>query len=335
MKLNNLVFVSCLTYNHSAYITDAMDGFCMQKTNFPYVCGILDDASTDGEQDVIYSYVKENFDILCQSDEVQEETEDFIRIVAQNKKNKNCFFVVVFMKYNHYQIKKTKYLYVSDWRDKSKYIAICEGDDYWIDPLKLQKQINHMKSHPDCSLCFTGSKVVFDNGFEKQDIKEYQSLYGNLEERDYDGSEILKDWLIPTASILYKNGISIKTDKRFMFGDIIIALSAADYGDIHCIPEKMVVYRRNSNGMSAKSQPLPRTINHYTAIAEVFGDNNYKAVCHYHIVSSIASSLLTGEMRERKDAIDAIKRSPSYLPQVFLSVVRICFNALKKRIKRS
>ena len=64
--MNFFVRVTCMTYNQSTYITDAMNGFCMQQTNFPFVCTIMDDASTDGEQNVIKQYFRENFEIdLC------------------------------------------------------------------------------------------------------------------------------------------------------------------------------------------------------------------------------------------------------------------------------
>lgn len=149
-----LVGVICLTYNHSAYIEDAMDGFTMQQTNFPYVCCIIDDASTDGEPEVIRHYLIDNFDLSDKSVVRHEETDDYILCFARHTTNRNCFFVVLWLKYNHYGKKRKKTYYDSFLKDV-KYIAFCEGDDYWLDPLKLKKQVSFLEENPDYGLIYT------------------------------------------------------------------------------------------------------------------------------------------------------------------------------------
>ncbi len=147
-----MVCVNCLTYNHSAWIKDAMDSFCMQETSFPYVCTIVDDYSNDGEQEIIRSYIVENFNL---NDAIYEEIQspDYNLIFAQHKSNKNCFFVVYFLNVNHYQIKKSKRPYFLVWMNRSKYVAMCEGDDYWLDSQKLEKQVVFLEAHPQHTLC--------------------------------------------------------------------------------------------------------------------------------------------------------------------------------------
>ena len=93
-KKDFLVCVECATYNHAPYILDAMNGFCMQQTTFPFVCIILDDASTDGEQEVIKNYLQENFDLQDKNVTRNEETDDYILTFAQHKSNRNCFFAM-------------------------------------------------------------------------------------------------------------------------------------------------------------------------------------------------------------------------------------------------
>ena len=88
-----MVLVRCFTYNHSQYITDALNGFVMQKTNFPYVCLIVDDASTDGEQNVIMDFLQKECDIDYAE---RTETGDYLRIKAPHKTNSNCTLVVFF-----------------------------------------------------------------------------------------------------------------------------------------------------------------------------------------------------------------------------------------------
>ena len=326
------VTVSCMTYNQSKYITDAMNGFTMQQTSFPFVCTIVDDASTDGEQDVIRKYVEDNFDFSEGFVAFHKET-DYAHITyAQHKTNKNCYFAVLYLKENHYSQRKPKMGYLSEWRDMCEYEAICEGDDYWIDPLKLQKQVDYLDAHLDYSMCFTGAKVLFDGGFESQDSSQMRALYKNLENREYQGEELLQNWLVPTASILRRVSVGIRQDIRFMFGDIVIVLSCVAAGKIRCLAEEMVVYRRNANGVSAKSQSLPRSIKHYQAIADVFGER-YRKICNKLIYSSIASCILTSDKQERKDALEILRCRPSLIVNVMGSAISICFKVLLNKFR--
>lgn len=157
------VFISCNTFNQAIYIKDALDSFCMQQTSFPFVCAITDDASTDGEIDVIKQYLQDNFN-LNNEDALKKETDDYVLQYARHKTNRNCFFVVVFLKYNHWQLKKAKKYYVKEWFERSRYSAYCEGDDYWIDPLKLQKQVDFLEKHPDYSAHATERLIIDGEG---------------------------------------------------------------------------------------------------------------------------------------------------------------------------
>ena len=158
------VTVSCMTYNQSKYITDAMNGFTMQQTSFPFVCTIVDDASTDGEQEVIRKYVEDNFDFSEGSVAYHKET-DYAHITyAQHKTNKNCYFAVLYLKENHYSQKKDKSPYLKEWRDGVEYMALCEGDDYWLLSDKLQKQYEMMERYPRMTLCTTAGVMKYPSG---------------------------------------------------------------------------------------------------------------------------------------------------------------------------
>ena len=91
------VSVRCMTYNQASYIVDALNGFCMQQTSFPYVCCILDDASTDGEQNVIRKYLEDYFDLNDNSVVKNEDTDDYLLTFAQHKSNRNCYFAVFYL----------------------------------------------------------------------------------------------------------------------------------------------------------------------------------------------------------------------------------------------
>ena len=99
MEVDFLVRISCMTFNHAPYIIDAMDGFTMQKTTFPYLCVIIDDASTDGEPEVIRHYLQDHFELDDTSLTQHDETEDYERFYSRHKENNYCFFLVVLLKY--------------------------------------------------------------------------------------------------------------------------------------------------------------------------------------------------------------------------------------------
>lgn len=182
-----LVCTKCYTFNHAPYIVDALNGFTMQQTSFPYVCVIIDDASSDGEQAVIEEYLQKHFDLSDKSIDRNEENNDYILTCARHKTNKNCFFAVIFLKYNHYSAKKTKETYFKPWIDNCKYVALCEGDDYWIDAKKLQKQVEFLDNNRDYGMCYSSFNRLFqetgriENDLFKTNSSQFPSTY-SLEE---------------------------------------------------------------------------------------------------------------------------------------------------------
>ena len=130
------VCVCCATFNHAPYITATLDGFCRQQTDFPFICVIIDDASQDGAQEAISRYLQEHFNEVT-----KEETGNYNLTLACHKVNANCHFAVFLLKKNHYSQGKMPLDYANRWKEHCSYVALCEGDDYWTDPHKLQKQI--------------------------------------------------------------------------------------------------------------------------------------------------------------------------------------------------
>ena len=146
------VHIQCYTYNHSQYIEDAMNGFVMQETDFPFITTIVDDASTDSAPQIITRFFERHFDTKDSSLAFREETEYGTVLFARHRSNKNCFFAVVLLKENHHSQRKGKLTYLRRWIHDVPYVALCEGDDYWTDSGKIQKQVDYMESHPDCML---------------------------------------------------------------------------------------------------------------------------------------------------------------------------------------
>lgn len=269
-----MVRVNCLTYNQVSYIEDAMNGFCIQETNFPFVCTILDDNSTDGEQEVIKNYLEAHFDLDNSYVVRNEETDDFYLTYARHKTNKNCYFAVLYLKYNHYSIRKPKKPYIEEWGD-TKYVALCEGDDYWIDPLKLQKQVDYMEDHPQCSLCYASVSVYNQefHSFETTGIGEPCDSFENL----------LRKNVIPTLTVLYRqttrNGYEEEispSSHNWSLGDYPLWLWLALKGGIHYFNEKMGVYRKTVGSAShpTSADKFKKLLNDANDIAILF-DQKY------------------------------------------------------------
>lgn len=242
-----LVRVNCMTYNHASYIVDALNGFTMQQTTFPFVCTIVDDASTDGEPEIIKEYLEEHFDLEEKSIVRNEETDDYHLTFARHKTNHNCYFAVFYLKYNHYSIKKSKMPYLKDWAN-TKYIALCEGDDYWTDTQKIQLQVVYMNLHSTCSMCWHNANIL-DMSTGK--------ICGNHRRYKRDSTCSTEDMIIhgggfcPTASIVYRTDIRSQAPERLFnqhIGDYPLQLYMAFNGDVWYIDRPMSIYRINVPG---------------------------------------------------------------------------------------
>ncbi len=241
-----LVCVRCYTFNQANYIVDALNGFTMQKTSFPFICTILDDASTDGEQEVLSKYLDDNFSLDDTSTYRREETNDYIMVFAQHKNNHNCFFAVYYLKYNHYRIKKSKLDYIAEWSD-AKYIATCEGDDYWFDRSKLQDQVDFMEQHPEHSLCFCSHRNKYSNG----NVNEVIRYPNDVECCPMKDAIHCGGAYMATASMLYRTDMAENRPQWSLglpIGDLPLMLVLMGRGKCGYINRVMVCYRVSSDG---------------------------------------------------------------------------------------
>lgn len=217
MSKKPLVSVLCLTYNQRKYVQECFDSILMQKTNFQFELLINDDASDDGTLEVINEYSKK---YPGKVRTVLHKENQF----SQGKRN----FLIRYL------------LPIS----KGKYIAICEGDDYWTDPYKLQKQVDFMERHPDYALCFHKVRVLYEKG-EKAD-----HIYPDVEDKKwYTHKQLFDINYIQTNSVMYRkqeyNGLPVNS----VPGDWFLHLYHANFGKIKLIDEVMSVYRKHSEGM--------------------------------------------------------------------------------------
>ena len=251
MNITPLVAIRCMTYNHAPYIIDTMNGFCMQQTNFPFVAIIVDDASTDGESEVIRNYISEHF---VMADARQWETDDAHFIEARHVVNQNCWFAVVLLKYNFYRLQKSKNLLIAEWDNHAKYIALCEGDDYWTNTKKLQLQVDYLQSSSTCKFCFC--KVSRYNQ-KKKEMKGYWG--GDISSLD---DAMISENVIPTLTICYDREEYQRYLSEFnpsqyhwRLGDLPLFLWFAHYGGIHFIDVNVGVYRELEDSASHSKYP--------------------------------------------------------------------------------
>jgi len=213
-----LVSIRCITYNHVNFIRDAIEGFLMQETTFPVEILIHDDASTDGTIDIILGYC-EKFPSLIQAYIQPENT--------YSKPNRRS--------------------YRRDFNSllKGKYIATCEGDDYWLTGYKLEKQINFLERNPDASFCFHNA-VIFDERSGKARLFSDCAIdcWHQLE-------ELIERNFIATASKVARKSMCPKVHKpdEVKAGDWVANFTAAEMGKFYYFREVMSVYRLHGAGV--------------------------------------------------------------------------------------
>jgi len=241
------VCVWCNTYNQASYITMTMDGFCMQQMQSPFVCLIMDDASTDGEPEVIKQYLHDFFDT-----EWTKETDDYHLMFAHHKDNKNCYFAVYLLKYNHYRINKPRLNYYREVISEPDYVAMCEGDDYWTDEHKLQKQADVLDAHPQATLVYTNFRIV--DG-ENKPIS--RPLIERFPGRSHSGDNLptLLRYgnyiMVLTSMYRYKVWQSESFKNSPLMMDFALTMSAALMGGFIWLPEQTACYRSLDSGITA------------------------------------------------------------------------------------
>lgn len=287
------VSVKCFTYNQASYIEETLNGFCMQETKFPFVCVIIDDASTDDEADVIRKYMNANFSLLDNEYLRQEETDDYVLTFAQHRTNKNCFFSTFYLKYNH-RNKKNKEQYAAEWLENSSYIAICEGDDYWVDPYKLQKQVEVLEDNPDISMVYTSFKTVDENSNivhrPRYDRYIKRSHTGNILPELYYSNFILTLTTMLRREILYSD-LYLNCPNKY---DYVVFFSAAFMGQCYYIHDVTGCYRKNEGSyITSRFQEVEKGLyKAYLYFVERFLNDEYSVKCGIYETTKIYRNML-------------------------------------------
>jgi len=240
-----LVATRCMTYNQAAYIEDTLRGFTIQEVNFPVVYIITDDASTDGEPMVLRKWADENLEVK-DGEHLWKEMPYGQLAVANLKYKPLLTFVLLLLTENHYTPDKLplKLIYISEWERNAKYLAFCEGDDYWIAPQKLKKEIDVLEFNPSVTLVCTSFKTVDEKGNEI--IRPY---FEDVKKRSKSGETLrllFRDNFVMTLTTCMRQFL-VETDLYTNCPtrlDLSFALVAAMYGDIIFLQEETACYRK-------------------------------------------------------------------------------------------
>lgn len=280
-----MVATRCFTYNHSSYIEDALHGFVMQETTFPTLFLVIDDCSADGEQDILRNWAKTN--LIAQEGIPLWRRMPYGDVVEGKLREKPIIsFAILLLAENHHKLKKPKLPYLTDWLVVSKYHALCEGDDYWTDPMKLQRQVDFLEANPDYTLCFHAVYEKYEGNARLNKIR------AKIENREYSGIEWYKNRPSQTASFFFRGWITdnpfykgIISNKKFIAGDVPLLLSCANLGKIRGMSDVMSVYRHNETGWTQKKHSKESIIRiaeselHYEIFGEEFKSQGESFYC--------------------------------------------------------
>lgn len=247
---NPLVSVICVTYNHEAYIERTLNGFVSQITNFPFEVIVADDCSTDSNQKIIREFA--------------DRYQAIIKPILQTKNigsNSNYFDAVS--------------------RAKGEFIATCDGDDYWTDDKKLQKQVDFLNLHSDFAMCCHPFVECYSDGSRKErTLSPWQFVSNRAKERGF----LTIDDLVPlnpigSVSVMYRWSLVQELPewtKEYPVADLIMHFLHADKGKIGVMDDVMAVYNRHPNGVWFNNDQIQHQEKLAKAMADMFIDIDYE-----------------------------------------------------------
>lgn len=293
MNLNKIrVSVFCAAYNHEKYIRKALEGFVMQKTNFAFEVLINDDASTDNTANIIREY--------------EEKYPEIIKPVYQTENQYSQRIPII----------KTHLLP----KAKGEYFAWCEGDDYWTDPYKLQKQIDFLDKNPEYSICVHKVSV---NNLKNNIIYPWP----NIEEaRDYSLEEIIIGGgsIFETCSLVMRRDVYTSKPSCFNakgFGDYQWYMYGAICGKCRCLSDNMAVYNLFTAGSwSSRTTGNEKLLEYYKELKRMLENvNEYYEHKYSNLISVVLenTNFQIAYLSNDKEVLKSEKYIKKYKKQLF------------------
>lgn len=234
------VTIRCFTFNHERFIRQCLEGFVMQKADFRFEAIVHDDASTDNTAAIIREYA--------------EKYPDIIKPIYETE--------------NQYSKHDGSLTRIMNAHTRGKYIAMCEGDDYWTDPYKLQKQVDFLESHSDYAMCSSR----FDKYWQESDVLE-EDPDKDFKGVDYDLQNLIGGkWLTQTLTVMYRrSALDLENYARYgMSLDMILFYELLKHGKGYCFPEVMGVYRYHDGGVWSEVSQNRRRLTEFKARLAIY-----------------------------------------------------------------
>jgi len=280
------VSVFMITYNHGPFIGQAIESIMSQKTDFDFELVIGEDFSTDNTLAICRQYA-EKYPLK-------------IKLLPSDRN--------IGMMLNTIRTLEAC---------TGEYIAFCEGDDYWIDEFKLQKQVDFLEANPDYSMCFSSTEIVDELGWQQPDEKYFPIIEKDtLTIEDIILSHVS---LIPTATMLVRNVLP-KPLPEFYYhtfsGDLFLQLLAADAGKIKYFNTRLAAYRNHSGGITKSPAQVERTnstIQKFYLDVNQYFNYRYDLLIRQRLFEMAKGSLIYGS-REKK-GLDKLKHYFKTMPK--------------------
>lgn len=292
------VSVVCITYNHAGFIRQALDGFVMQKTDFDFEVIVHDDASTDGTADIIREYADKYPDIIKPI------------LQTENQWSRNASIFHDFL-----------------WPNiRGKYVAYCEGDDYWTDENKLQKQVDFLDATPDCAVCFHPVIRKWEDNSRPDEI--IPSCKDRFNKTCLDINHLRKRNFMATCSVMYRwclAGCEERFPRGILPGDWYLHMLHAQTGNICMLPDVMGVYRKHAGGIwfgvdgtddffIKNGVPFIRFYQHFD---KEFDDS------HSENIRSLGKQTMDAALRARR--YDLLTQLSTEFPELYNEITRMPF----------
>ena len=259
-----LVSVVCATFNHERFIETALQGILSQQTTFPIEVIVHDDASTDSTPEIVRRYAEMHPDIIV----------PILQTENQYSKGVRPFWGFMWP------------------RARGRYIAACEGDDFWTDPDKLAKQVHALEATPSASACCHSIAVCDEDGSEIEPQIRFPRGIGRLAQL----GDLLEGNFIATCSVMFRAGTPVPFPSwagRLRNGDWVLHVLNATRGDVLCMNEVMATYRKHSGGQWTARTPEQRLADFDAQFSALMAfDSESHGRYHSEVVRGIATTRL-------------------------------------------
>lgn len=291
-----LISILCMVYNHGPYLRQCLDGFVMQQTTFPFEVVVHDDASTDDSADILREYAEKYPDIIKPVYETENQYSKGAASIAGIKIGKAI-------------------------SNSVKYRGFCEGDDYWTDPLKLQKQVDFLETHPDFVLCCSNHLCYQQDSGKMEPTPVYDWVF---EGNDKPYFEITLDkyfehWWIRTLTLIYRRLPFFAEMSRkgyHYYRDDTHYYTMLTHGKGALLRDVMGVYRRHSGGVWAGNDA---TDNYRVAIEHAFEIYRIEGDKRAFTKTRSFTIRLLKELNSRGEKAQCFKELKTYYKQVPVS----------------